>query len=79
MFKKKIDVTKKMCWKKNVDLKVFKKIGYKIEQQVKYFLSKPKKTRKHTRKRKGTKRKGITSKKMNKKNTYKKNKNNFFL
>jgi hypothetical protein len=74
LFKKKIDVTKKMCWKKNVDLKVFKKIGYKIEKQVKYFLSKPKKTRKHTRKRKG-----ITSKKMNKKNTYKKKKNNFFL
>jgi len=51
LFNKKIQVTKKRCLEKNVNLKVFNKIGYKIEQQVKNFLSKPKKTRKHTRKR----------------------------
>lgn len=55
LFKKKIQIAKNNNCDKRVDLKVFKKIGYKIEQQVKNFLSKPKKTRKHTRKRKGTK------------------------
>lgn len=50
LFKKKIQIAKNNNCDKRVDLKVFKKIGYKIEQQVKNFLSKPKKTRKHKQK-----------------------------
>jgi len=58
LFNKKIQVTKKMCWKKNVDLKVFRKIGHSIERDVKIFLLKKSKTKK----RKKTKKRNKTNK-----------------
>lgn len=52
LFNKKIQVIGKRICVKSVNLKVFKKIGYKIEKDVKDFLHIKKKTRIITQKRK---------------------------
>ena len=70
MFKKKIQLVKNNNCDKRVDLKVFKKIGLKIEKQVKDFLSNHNKTRKNRRKH---------TRKHTKKHTRKHTRNNFFL